>query len=80
MKIDPKTNKGDLVASVNAMPGTEMQIAGRFENCPEYALHSYVCPLIEKLVVEGCLRKCKNGMIYATKKGVDYIKERGYFD
>lgn len=80
MNVDPKTNKGDIIASVYASPGTFAEIARRFDNVSQYAVFSYVVPIIEKLADDGYLRKCKNGMVYARKKGIEYIKEHGYFD
>ncbi len=80
MIIDPKYNKGDIIASVYAKPGTVMGIARRFDNISEFAFASYVLPIIKKLVDDGYLRECKNGMIYARKRGIEYIKEHGYFD
>lgn len=80
MNVDPKTNKGDIIASVYAKPGTFEEIANRFDNVSQYAFFSYIVPFIVRLVHDGYLRKCKNGMVYARKKGIEYIKEHGYFD
>ena len=70
MNVDPKTNKGDIIASVYAKPGTFAEIARRFDNVSQYAVFSYVVPIIDKLADDGYLRKCKNGMVYARKKGI----------
>lgn len=79
MIVDPKTNSGDIVASVHSRPASERTVAGRFEGVSEYDIHSYILPLIQRLKDDGLLVE-KNGKLYATKEGKLYIAEMGYFD
>lgn len=79
MIVDPKTNRGDIVASVHSQPASAKTVAGRFERISEYGIHSYILPLIQRLKDDGLLVE-KNGKLYATKDGVRYIAEKGYLD
>ena len=79
MIVDPKTNRGDIVASVHARPASAKTVAGRFEGISEYGIHSYVLPLIQRLKDDGLLVE-KNGKLYTTKKGKRYIAEKGEID
>ena len=80
MIIDPKTIQGDIIATVNSKYGTDTQICGRFDNADEYAVYSFIIPILYKLIDDKYLRKCNNGNIHSTRKGIKYIKEHGYFD
>ena len=83
MEIDVKTNMGDIIASVDSLPGTFNDIVSRF-NIPEHLFetvkYGYIIPLIMRLINNGYLRECQNGKIRVTKEGKRYIKEHGYLD
>lgn len=68
MNVDPKTNKGDIIASVYAKPGTFAEIVQRFGNVSQYAVFLISCHLLKNWRMMGIYASVKTGWYMPAKR------------
>lgn len=80
MIYDPKTIKGDVIASLNGYPANVKELLLRFDNYNNGMLHSALLGTLKILERRGLISRHKDGNMVATAAGIRYIKQHGYMD
>lgn len=78
MTYDPKTIRGDVVASINAGSTNFEGLCKRFDNGTNGLLQIALMGTVNQLLRERLLREDGRGNLHCTKQGLKYIERLGY--
>lgn len=77
MKADPKTIRGDIIASLHAKAATFEELCDRIDGNSSIKEH-FLWSTVNSLMKERLVYETKAGYLHASAKGIEYITERGY--
>lgn len=80
MIYDPKTVRGDIIASIKASSTNFKGLCKRFDNGTNGLLQIALIGTVNQLCRERLLRVTSKGYLYCTDDGLKYITKLGYYE
>ena len=80
MIYDPKTVRGDIIASIKARSTNFEGLCKRFDNGTNGLLQIAIMGTVNQLCRERLLRETSKGYLYCTDYGFKYITDLGYYE
>lgn len=80
MIYNPKTVRGDVIASIKAGSTNFEGLCKRFDNGTNGLLQMALMGTVNQLCRQRLLRETPKGYLHCTDKGLKYIIELGYYE
>lgn len=80
MIYDPKTVRGDIIASIKASTTNFKGLCKRFDNGTNGILQMALMGTVNQLCRERLLRETSKGYFHCTDDGFKYIINLGYYE
>lgn len=80
MIYDPKTVRGDIIASIKARSTNFEGLCKRFDHGTNSLLQIAVMGTVNQLCRERLLRETSKGYLHCTDDGLEYITNLGYYE